>query len=132
MTAKRHPENERMKRHYLHFLAEVKGRDEASLDAVTKAIERFDDYNRRKDFKKFHIEQARGFKAHLMEQTNVRTGAPLSASTVKSTLANLKAFFVWLARLIHDAWRLPSFSASFDLRAHVIDRFLPRLMNCTF
>jgi hypothetical protein len=66
---KRHPENERMKRHYLHFLAEVKGRDEASLDAVAKAIERFDDYNRRKDFKKFHIEQARGFKAHLMEQT---------------------------------------------------------------
>ncbi|WP_294540147.1 tyrosine-type recombinase/integrase [uncultured Rhodoblastus sp.] len=97
MTAKRHPENERMKRHYLHFLAEVKGRDEASLDAVAKAIERFDDYNRRKDFKKFHIEQARGFKAHLMEQTNVRTGAALSASTIKSTLANLKAFFVWLA-----------------------------------
>jgi integrase len=97
MTAKRHSENERMKRHYLHFLAEVKGRDEASLDAVTKAIERFDDYNRRKDFKKFHIEQARGFKAHLMEQTNVRTGAALSASTIKSTLANLKAFFVWLA-----------------------------------
>jgi integrase len=27
----------------------------------------------------------------------VRTGAALSASTIKSTLANLKAFFVWLA-----------------------------------
>jgi integrase len=97
MTAKRHAKNERMKRAYLHFLAEVKGRHETSLDAVAKAIERFDDYNRRKDFKKFHIEQARGFKAHLMEQTNVRTGAPLSASTIKSTLAILKAFFIWLA-----------------------------------
>jgi integrase len=94
---KRPPENERMKRQYLQFLSDVKGRDEASLDAVAKAIERFDDYNRRKDFKKFHIEQARGFKAHLMEQTNVKTGAPLSASTIKSTLAILKAFFVWLA-----------------------------------
>src|SRR5271157_4708878 len=97
MTVKRHAKNERMKREYLHFLAEVKGLDEASLDAVAKAIERFDDYNRRKDFKKFHIEQARGFKAHLMEQSNVRTGAPLSASTIKSTLAILKAFFIWLA-----------------------------------
>ena len=94
---KRHAENERMKRHYLQFLADVKGRDEASLDAVAKAIERFDDYNRRKHFKKFHVEQARGFKAHLMEQSNVRTGAPLSASTIKSTLAILKAFFIWLA-----------------------------------
>ncbi|MDI9847317.1 tyrosine-type recombinase/integrase [Rhodoblastus sp. 17X3] len=97
MTAKRHPANERVKRRYLQFLADVKGRDETSLDAVAKALERFDDYNRRRDFKKFHIEQARGFKAHLMEQRNVRTGAPLSASTINSTLAILKAFFIWLA-----------------------------------
>ena len=38
-----------------------------------------------------------GFKAHLMAATNVRTGKPLSASTVHATLAGLKAFFVWLA-----------------------------------
>src|SRR5271165_1875418 len=97
MPMKRHAKNERMKREYLHFLAEVKGRDEASLDAVAKAIERFDDYNRRRDFKKFHIEQARGFKAHLMKQRNVRTGAPLSASTIYSTLGILKTFILWLA-----------------------------------
>jgi integrase len=89
--------NERIKRRYLQFLADVKGRDEASLDAVTKALERFDDYNKRRDFKKFHIEQARAFKAFLMEQRNARTGAPLSASTVSSTLSILKAFFIWLA-----------------------------------
>lgn len=97
MTAKRCPSNERTKRRYLQFLEEVKGRDEASLDAVAKAIERFDDYNQRRDFKKFHIEQARGFKADLMQQRNARTGAPLSASTINSTLGMLKAFFVWLA-----------------------------------
>jgi integrase len=97
MTAKRHPTNERIKRKYLQFLADVRGRDEASLDAVAKALERFDEYNKRRDFKKFHIEQARAFKAHLMDQRNARTGAPLSASTVSSTLAILKAFFVWLA-----------------------------------
>lgn len=97
MTAKRSPANERTKRRYLQFLREVKGRDEASLDAVAKAIERFDDYNRRRDFKKFHIEQARAFKSHLIELRNARTGAPLSASTINSTFGMLKAFFVWLA-----------------------------------
>lgn len=98
MTTKRHPENERTKRRYLQFLREVKGRDEASLDAVAKAIERFDEYNRRRGFKKFHTEQACGFKANLMEeQRNARTGAPLSASTINATLGALKAFFVFLA-----------------------------------
>jgi site-specific recombinase XerD len=32
-----------------------------------------------------------------MAATNVRTGKPLSASTVHAMLAALKAFFVWLA-----------------------------------
>jgi integrase/recombinase XerD len=91
-------ENERVKRRYLHFLKDAKGRDEASLDAVAKAIERFEEYNGRRDFKKFHVEQARAFKTHLMAVQNARTGAPLSASTVHSTLGQLKAFFGWLAQ----------------------------------
>jgi integrase len=97
MTTKRHPENEKVKRNYLQFLRDVKGRDESSIDQVAKALERFDDYNRRRDFGKFHIQQARGFKAHLMAQRNIRTGEPLSASTVVSTLGMLKAFFIWLS-----------------------------------
>lgn len=97
MIAKRTPENERVKRRYLQFLKEVKGRDEASLDAVAKALERFESYNRRRDFRKFHVEQAMAFKAQLANQVNIRTGAPLSASTINSTLAALKSFFVWLA-----------------------------------
>ncbi len=97
MTAKRHPENEKAKRNYLQFLRDVKGRDETSIDQAAKALERFDDYNRRCDFGKFHIQQARGFKAHLMAQRNVRTGEPLSASTVVSTLGMLKALFIWLS-----------------------------------
>ena len=73
MTTKRTPANEKIKWRYLQFLKEVKGRDEVSLDAVAKAIERFDEYNRRRDFKKFHIEQARAFKANLIERRNART-----------------------------------------------------------
>src|SRR5271165_1966692 len=94
---KRNAENERIKRRYLVYLKDAKGRDSASTDAAASAIERFEEYVKRRDFRSFHIEQARGFKAHLMAVTNARTGEPLSASTVHATLAALKAFFVWLA-----------------------------------
>jgi integrase len=95
---KRHPDNERMKRRYLEHLKDAIGRDEASLDAVAKAIERFETHSKYRDFRKFHIEQARAFKAALMETTNVRTGKRLSASTINSTPAAVKAFFEWLAQ----------------------------------
>jgi hypothetical protein len=84
---KRNPENERIKRRYLLYLRDAKGRDQASVDAAASAIERFEDYVKRRDFRSFHIEQARGFKAQLVAATNARTGKPLSASTVHSTLA---------------------------------------------
>ena len=94
---KRNAENERVKRRYLIYLKDAKGRDEASIDTVASAIERFEEYTRHRDFKRFHIEQARGFKAQLSTTLNARTGKPLSASTIHSTLGALKAFFVWLA-----------------------------------
>jgi integrase/recombinase XerD len=65
---------------------------------VAKAIARFEKHSRQRDFKAFHFEQARSFKNHLIAERNARTGKRLSASTVHSTLAALKAFFVWLAQ----------------------------------
>jgi integrase len=94
---KRHAENERVKRRYLVYLKDAKGRDRASIDAAASAIERFEEYIKRRDFRNFHIEQARGFKTHLLAATNARNGKPLSASTVHATLAALKTFFIWLA-----------------------------------
>jgi integrase/recombinase XerD len=91
--------NERVKHRYLHYLKDVKGRDDSSIDGAAKAIHRFEAYTKHRDFKKFHIEQARGFKAHLGATGNERTGKPLSAATIHSTLAALKAFFSWLAQL---------------------------------
>jgi integrase len=95
---KRSSANERVKRRYLQHLKETKGRDEASLDAVATAIDRFEDDSKFRDFKKFHVEQVRAFKAHLRTTRNLRTGEPLSASTIYSTLAALKAFFAWLSQ----------------------------------
>jgi hypothetical protein len=79
--------NERIKREHFFWLKEAKGRNEASIDAVAKALNRFETYTKFRDFKQFHIEQARGFKAHLAEQRNARTREPLSAATLYSTLS---------------------------------------------
>jgi integrase len=90
-------QNERMKRAYFTYLTEAKGVSEATLDAVAKALNRFETYTKFRDFRAFHIEQAKGFKASLAEQTSVRTKERLSKATLYATLSALKRFFVWLA-----------------------------------
>lgn len=94
---KHHPENERIKRKYFVFLKEAKRQNEASVDAVAKALNRFEQYTKYRDLKAFHFAQAVGFKTHLAKQQNVQTGKPLSKATMNTTLRALKAFFQWLA-----------------------------------
>jgi integrase len=89
--------NERMKRQYFAYLAEAQGHSEQTIDAVAKAIARFEAYTRYKDFKTFHIEQAKAFKRDLAEQPGHRSGEPLSKATLYATLSALKRFFIWLA-----------------------------------
>ena len=94
---KHHPENERAKRRYFVFIKEAKRQNEASVDAVAKAISRFEEYTKWRDFKAFHFEQAVGFKAHLAKSRNEKTGDALSKATMNSTLCAIKSFFQWLA-----------------------------------
>lgn len=91
------PENERVKRAYLTYMREAQQHSEASLDAIAKAIHRFESYGRFRSFKAFHSAQAIAFKNHLAEQRSERSGTPLSIATQYATLAALKAFFGWLA-----------------------------------
>ena len=95
---KYNPENERIKRKYFSFLEHAKRQNVASVDAVAKAISRFEEYTKYKGFKAFHFEQAVGFKKHLSKQKNVATGKPLSKATLNSTLRHLKAFLQWLSQ----------------------------------
>jgi len=90
--------NERIKRKYLVFLKQAKGQNEASVDAVAKAISRFESYNKHRDFKAFHFEQAIGFKKHLANQTHHKTGRPLSLATMNSAVRHLKSFVEWLSQ----------------------------------
>ena len=92
-----HPQNERLKHAYINRLREARGMSESSIDQVAKALDRFETYTRHRDFKLFHIDQAKGFKQHLATQRNERTNEPLSKATIYSTLTALKAFFMWLA-----------------------------------
>lgn len=94
---KHNANNVRVTRKYCIFLKEAKRQNEASIDGVAKAINRFENYTKFKDFKLFHYQQAIGFKKHLTNQKNEVTNKPLSKATLHTTLRHLKNFFQWLA-----------------------------------
>jgi site-specific recombinase XerD len=91
------PENERVKRDYTFYLEAANGKQNATIDAALRAIERFETSTNYKPFRRFHIEQARSFRARLAEETNAKN-RPLSAATVTSTLKHVRSFFLWLSR----------------------------------
>ncbi len=96
------PDNERIKRRYFAYLKEAKRHSESTVDAVAKALARFEAdtagiKGRPRDFKAFHFEQAIAFKKHLAEQKAQRSGEHLSKATMHATLAHVKRFFHWLA-----------------------------------
>lgn len=95
---KHNANNERIKRKYLVFLKQAKGQNEASIDAVAKAIARFESYNQYKDFKAFHFEQAIGFKKYFASQKHHLTGKPLSLAIMNGAVRHLKAFIEWLSQ----------------------------------
>jgi len=90
---KHNANNERIKRKYLTFLKQAKGQNESSIDAVAKALARFEFYNKYKDFKAFRFEQAIGFKKHLTNQKHHKTGKPLSLATMHGTVRHLKCIY---------------------------------------
>ena len=87
------PANERIKRKYFAFLKEAKRHSEPTVDAVAKALSRFEAYNRYRDFKAFHFEQAIAFKNYLAEQKGQQSGENLSKATLHATLTQLKRSF---------------------------------------
>jgi len=91
------PGNERVKRAYFIYLKEARRLGEHSIDCAAAALAKFEDYTKYRDFKRFHIQQAIGFKRKLSEQISPRTGEPLSRGTVFSALNALRGFFLWLA-----------------------------------
>jgi integrase len=101
------PENERIKRQYYGFLKEAQRHAEPTVDAAAKALHRFEEYTKYRDFKAFHFKQAVAFKNHLADQKGAQSGERLSKATLYATLTQLKRFFQWLA------WR-PGYKSRFQ------------------
>jgi hypothetical protein len=110
------PQNERIKRAYFTYLAEAKGFSEATLDAVAKALNRFETYTKFRDFKAFHIEQAKGFKAHLADQTSARTKDRLSKA-MGQICRSPEEYKAWSQNLGHENV-LTTFSSYGDVAGH--------------
>ena len=90
---KHNPVNERIKRKYFAFQKEAKRHSESMVDAVAKALNRFEVYTKYRDFKSFLFAQAVAFKKHLAEQKGQQSGEKLSKATLHATLTLLKRFF---------------------------------------
>ena len=95
---KHNSDNERIKHKYFTFLKEAMRQSEPTIDGAAKALARFEEHNKYKDFKTFRHEQATSFKKHLIEQKSHRIDIKLSKSTLHTTFTHLKRFFEWLAR----------------------------------
>jgi integrase/recombinase XerD len=95
-TPKSNPKNDRVKRDYLIWLKEAKQRSAATVEQVRHSIDRFETYNRFKDFSTFNREQAIGFKRALLSTKGHRSKQPLSITTVHHTLQSVKDFLAWL------------------------------------
>jgi integrase len=90
------PLNERLKKQYEDALLHGAYKERRTVDAAWKDINLFERFTGSKNFTTFDMEQAKGFKRWLERQVNPK-GEPLSLSTVRSTLANVREFFKWLA-----------------------------------
>lgn len=95
---KYNPKNERIKKKYYEWQKDANRKSDSTIENVRKAIDRYEEYTKYDDFKKFHKDKARAFKRNLTQTKSKRTGKPISKATILSTLNHVKNFFMWLTR----------------------------------
>lgn len=89
--------NERLKHRYFQWLRDAKQMNEKSVEQVAMALDRYEQFSNRRDFKLLRVEQAGPFKKHLAKLDGKRSGTPLSKATINSTLYAMRDFVRWLA-----------------------------------
>jgi hypothetical protein len=82
------PSNERIKRRYFTFLKEAKRHSEPTVDAVAKALARFEADTGIGTSRRFTTSRRSPSKNRLAEQRGQRSGQKLSKATLHSTLAH--------------------------------------------
>lgn len=89
-------ENEKIKHKYYEFLKESQGYSELTINAIKKAIYRYEEFSGFEDFSRFNQKRAVEFKKWLEVKTDPRTKKQISISTVYQYIRHLKDFFKWL------------------------------------
>ena len=89
-------ENEKVKHKYYDFLKESQGYSELTINAIKKAIYRYEEFSDFEEFSKFNQKRAVEFKKWLEAKTDPKTKKQISISTVYQYVRNLKDFFKWL------------------------------------
>lgn len=98
MAKNSNPNNELVKHRYFRVMEIAKGRDASTVDKIAEHILRFEEFTGFADFATYNDKQGEGFRQHLIDAKNARTGKPLSKSTIVATLNSMRRFFEWLSR----------------------------------
>jgi len=88
--------NERIKRHYLEWEKEARGKADSTVNNIREALYRFEEHTNFKDFKNVTKKDIISFKKKMRETKNCRTGEPVSKTYLLQESKNLIAFFQWL------------------------------------
>lgn len=98
MTKNSNPKNELVKHGYFRVLEMAKGRDPATVDKVAEHLLDYEESTGFADFTTFTDKTAEAYRQRFSVRKNAKTGAPLSKSTIVSTLSSVRRFFEWLSR----------------------------------
>lgn len=112
MSKRPNEKNERIKRDFLNYRKYARQLSDKSLDRDLAALERFDVWNGRKDFARFHVEWAMGFRSHL-ERAKSATGKPLGKSTTRAIMAVMREFVIWLSQQVGFRSRIKTRDAEY-------------------
>ena len=112
MTTQLNEKNERTKLKLLVFRKHAKQVSDKTQHCEIAHLERFDVWNKRKDFAKFHIDWAVGFRQHL-DHAKGANGKPLAKSTTRAIMATMREFTLWLSQQDGFRRRIKAADASY-------------------
>ncbi len=88
--------NERIKRQYLEWEREARGKAESTVNNIRDAIYRFEEHTNFKSFKTITKQDIILFKKHMKQIKNQRTGRIVGMTYLLNTSKYLISFFQWL------------------------------------
>jgi integrase len=90
------PDNERLKRTYLEWEKEVRGKSEPTVNNIRNSLYLFEQHINFKNFALINKTDILSFKKKLQQSKNLKTGEALSKTYILHTSKYLITFFQWL------------------------------------